>query len=72
VVISTSYELVAKLGNDSGAGGTPTIEAPPLKAGIAFDGTALATSEGLVVAMPWTTLNSDRSNAVWVTVVPQP
>lgn len=72
VAVSTSNQLVVELGNDNGAGGTPTMEAPPVKAGVALDGTALATSQGLVVAMPWTTLASHGSNAVWVTVVPQP
>jgi hypothetical protein len=63
------YETFAKLGDDNGAGGTPTTIPAPQRAATPAFGTAIVVPAGLLLGQSWST---KQSSAIWSTVVPQP
>jgi hypothetical protein len=70
---SATEQIVARIGDDNGAGGTATILSPPTASSVAFDGSVLDTSRGLVLAANFAASAKDPTDsALWATVLPQP
>jgi hypothetical protein len=69
---SATEQIVARLGDDNGAGGTATSLSPPTGSSVAFDGSVLDTSRGLVLAANFAPSAKDPTDsALWATVLPQ-
>jgi hypothetical protein len=61
------------VGDDNGAGGTTTSLSLPTASSVAFDGSVLDTSRGLVLAANFAASAKDPTDsALWATVLPQP
>ncbi len=72
-VDSSTDEIVARLGDHNGAGGTSTVLSPPTPHGVGFDGTALSTPGGLVIAMNFAaSIKNVTHSELWGTVLRQP
>jgi hypothetical protein len=70
---SATEQIIARLGDDNGAGGTTTSLSPPTASSVAFDGSVLDTSRGLVLAANFAASAKDPTDsALWATVLPQP
>jgi hypothetical protein len=69
---SASEQIIARLGDDNGVGGTATILSPPTAESLIYGGTLLDTPKGLVLAVNFAPSVKDTTNAVWGTVLPQP
>ena len=65
-------QIDTKLGDDDGAGGTATTSPAAVAGAVAYDGRALATADGLVIAADWLTSTTPPTGGVWATVVPAP
>jgi hypothetical protein len=65
-------QINTKLGNDDGAGGTAVVSPAAVAGAIAYDGRALATAAGLVIAADWLTSTTTPTGGVWATVVRAP
>jgi hypothetical protein len=65
-------QVNAKLGDDNGAGGTATVSPAAVAGAVAYDGRALATADGLVIAADWLTSTTTPTGGVWAIVVPTP
>ncbi len=67
-----NVQINAKLGDDNGAGGSATVLPAAVAGAVAYNGRALATTAGLVVAADWLTSTTPATGGVWATVVPAP
>ena len=67
-----NVQINAKLGDDNGAGGTATVLPAAVAGAAAYNGRALATADGLVIAADWLTTTTPPTGGVWATVVPAP
>jgi hypothetical protein len=65
-------QINTKLGDDNGAGGTATVSPAAVAGAVAYDGRALATADGLVIAADWLTSTKTPTGGVWATVVRSP
>jgi len=65
-------QIDAELGDDDGAGGTATVLPAAVAGAVAYNGRALATADGLVLAADWLTSTTPATGGVWATVVPAP
>lgn len=70
--VSSSEQVIARLGNNDGVGGASTVLSPPMPGGVAYDGAALSTPKGLVVAVNFATSLKTTDAVLWGTVLPQP
>ncbi|HEX4011613.1 MAG TPA: VWD domain-containing protein [Solirubrobacteraceae bacterium] len=65
-------QINTKLGDDNGAGATATVSPAAVAGAFAYDGTALATADGVVIAADWLTSTTTPTGGVWATVVRTP
>jgi hypothetical protein len=68
---SSTEHIIARLGDDNGAGGTATMLSPPTSGGFAYNGATLDTSQGLVLAVNFAPSIKDTTSALWGAVLPQ-
>lgn len=69
---SATEQVIARLGDDDGAGGSSTVLAPPTTGALAFDGSVLSTPKGLVLGVNFAPSVKDPDGVLWGTVLPQP
>jgi hypothetical protein len=69
---SPGEQVVARLGNDDGAGGTAIAVSPPPGQTLAYSGSVLATSRGLALAVDFAKSAKDPTSTLWGTVLSQP
>ncbi len=67
-----NVQIDAELGDSNGAGGTATVLPAAVAGAIAYNGRALATTDGLVIAADWLTSTTPATGGVWATVVSAP